>query len=99
LATPGDFLDVVGEALGVRAQVVVLPVARLSDDFFALRTGLAGEVLQKAANYRLRVAVVGDVSPYAAASDAFRDLVRECDRGSSVYFVADLAALEGRLQR
>lgn len=85
------------DALGDRASVIVVPVGRLDGSFFQLRSGLAGEVLQKAANYGLRFAVVGDVSAYVAASEAFRDLVVESERGTSILFAPDLPELAKRL--
>ncbi|MDX3237635.1 DUF4180 domain-containing protein [Streptomyces sp. ME03-5709C] len=91
-----DALDLIGSAYH-RAEVVALPVARLDERFFALRTGLAGEIMQKFVNYRVRLAVVGDVSAYTAASTAFRDLVRECNHGDHTWFLGDLEALDARL--
>ncbi|WP_431944621.1 DUF4180 domain-containing protein [Actinacidiphila sp. bgisy167] len=91
-----DALDLIG-ATYLQAEVVALPVARLDESFFALRSGLAGEIMQKFVNYRVRLAVVGDVSAYTAASTAFRDLVRECNRGGRTWFVDDLEALDARL--
>ena len=85
------------EALSEHATLIVVPVARLDNAFFHLRSGLAGEVLQKAANYRLKVAVLGDISAVIAASDALRDFVVESNRGDSIFFVPDLPALEARL--
>ena len=89
--------ELVGGALG-RADVVAVPVDRLPPEFFALRTGVAGEVLQKFVNYRLRLAVVGDIAEHVAASTALRDLVRESNRGVQTWFVADPAELEARLR-
>ena len=89
--------ELVGAALG-RADVVAVPVARLPPEFFALCTGVAGEVLQKFVNYRLRLAVVGDIAGHVAASTALRDLVREANRGRQAWFVADAAELEARLR-
>ena len=66
-------------------------------DFFDLRTGLAGAVLQKLVNYHLRVAIVGDVTREVAASKAFADFVTESNRGGHVWFVRDEAELEARL--
>ncbi|MDT3395641.1 DUF4180 domain-containing protein [Streptomyces sp. B1866] len=97
LRTARDALDVIGEAGYLGADWVALPAARLADDFFQLRTGVAGEIVQKFANYRLRLAVLGDVSRHTAASTALRDFVRECDRGNQLWFLPDLAALGGRL--
>jgi hypothetical protein len=90
-------LDLVGDALGRAAEWIVLPVARLDPDFFSLRSGVAGDVVQKLTNYRLRLAVLGDIAPLTDASTALRDWVREANRGSTVWFVADLDELAGRL--
>jgi hypothetical protein len=84
-------------AMGERASLVVLPVGRLGPSFFELRSGLAGELLQKMINYHLKVAIVGDITAYVAASDALRDFVIECNRGRDVFFEPDVAALERRL--
>ena len=90
-------LDLVGDALGRAAEWIALPVARLDPDFFSLRSGVAGDVVQKLTNYRLRLAVLGDIAPLTDASTALRDWVREANRGSTVWFVADLDELAGRL--
>jgi hypothetical protein len=86
------------DAMNHRASVIVVPVSRLAPVFFQLRSGLAGEVLQKAMNYGFKFAVVGDISGHVAASDALRDFVVESNRGRSVFFMPDLAALTARLE-
>jgi hypothetical protein len=89
-------LHLVGEALG-RAELLAVPVARIAPAFFDLSSRVAGEIVQKFVNYRLRLAVVGDVTEHVAASTALRDFVRECNRGSQTWFVADEAELAARL--
>ena len=89
--------DLIEAALNARASIMVVPVGRLSDEFFRLHSGVAGEILQKAVNYRLKFAVVGDISGHVAASDALRDFVVESNRGTNIFFVADLGELEERL--
>jgi hypothetical protein len=89
--------DLIGEAMHHRASVIVVPISRLDPAFFQLRSGLAGEVLQKAVNYRLKFAVGGDISSPVAASDAVRDFVVESNRGRSLFFVPDFPALADRL--
>ena len=54
-------------------------------------------MLGKAANYRLRIAIVGEIAEQVAASDALRDFVGESNRGRQIWFVADEDALEARL--
>ena len=62
----------------------------LCDEFFVLSTGVAGEVLQKVSNYRMKLAIIGDFSGYT--SKPLRDFMYECNNGSHVYFVGDEAA-------
>lgn len=71
---------------------------RLSDDFFVLRTGLAGAITQKFVNYHQRLAVVGDLSAKLAESNALRSWVEESNRGRHLWFVATLQELNDRLQ-
>ena len=89
--------DLVEAALNAEATLIAVPASRLDAEFFRLRSGIAGEILQKAANYRLKVAVVGDISAHVAASDALRDFVVECNRGREIFFVDGITALEQRL--
>ncbi|MFC4564032.1 DUF4180 domain-containing protein [Nocardiopsis mangrovi] len=99
VATEQDALDLIGASF-LGAEVVAVPAGRFDDDFFALGTRFAGEVMQKFVNYRIRLAVVGDISRHTAASGALRALVHESDRSPAghVWFVADLAALDDRLR-
>jgi hypothetical protein len=96
IAGPQDALDVIGAAFS-RAEVVAVPAHRFDERFFNLRTGVAGEVMQKFVNYQLRLAVVGDISAHVAASTALRDLVYESNRGKHIWFVADLDELDTHL--
>lgn len=97
IATTQDALDLIGAAYTAEAELVAVPAGRLDERFFALRTGVAGEIMQKFVTYRFRLAIVGDISAHLAASAALRDLVRESNRGAQVWFVADLDELEARL--
>jgi hypothetical protein len=96
LATEQDALDLIGAGFG-GAEVVAVPARRLDERFFALDTGLAGAVMQKFVNYRLRLVIVGDIARWSAGSRALRELVAESNRGRHVWFVADLAELDARL--
>jgi hypothetical protein len=94
LSRTQDLLDLIPEAFAQKASVLVVPVARLDPAFFQLRTGLAGEFVQKIVNYQLKLVIVGDISAQVAASDALRDFVREANRGHTVFFVSHLEALD-----
>ncbi|MFE2262281.1 DUF4180 domain-containing protein [Streptomyces griseosporeus] len=90
-------LDLIGDAFGQEAELVVVPVERVGAEFFRLRSGVAGAVVQKFATYRLRLAVVGDISGHVADSTALRDFVHEANQGGQLWFLADEAELEERL--
>ena len=92
-----DAVDLIGDAMGEQAEVVVIPVERLDDAFFRLQTRIAGEIMQKFVTYRLLLVIVGDVSRHVAASSALRDFVEETNRGDHVWFLPGLAELDERL--
>jgi hypothetical protein len=99
-ASERDATDLIGDSYSTGgAEMIALPVARLGEAFFTLKTRIAGFMLQKFMNYGFRVAVVGDVAEYVAASDALRDFVRESNRGGHVWFVRDIEELRGRLEK
>jgi len=97
ISTPDDASDLIGSAWSHHADLIAVPVARLDPEFFRLSTGIAGEITQKVVNYRLRLAVLGDISEHLAESDALRDFVWESNRGDHVWFVEDEAALQEKL--
>ena len=97
LVTTATVTDVIGETWGTGAEWVVIPVERLEPGFFALATGIAGEIAQKFSTYHLKLAVVGDISEHLAASGALRDLVREVNQGRQFWFVPTAEELHARL--
>jgi len=97
LAEDRALRDLIGELFDAGARLVAVPLARLGPDFLRLSTGVAGQVLQKLVNYHFQIAVLGDVSTAAANSEPLRDFIRESNRGRTVWFVDDLAALEAKL--
>jgi hypothetical protein len=92
-----DATEIVSEAWSHRAKLVVMSADWLGDDFFRLSTRVAGDVVQKLQDYRLRVAIVGDISRRTAESKPLRDWVGECNRGRQVWFVDTLEELAERL--
>lgn len=97
LESERDATDLIGEALGADAEIVVVPVERLSADFFRLETRKAGLFIQKFTNYRIKLVLLGDISAHLSTSRALTDFVRESNRGDSVWFLPDRTALEAKL--
>lgn len=87
LCSADDVLDLaISARYETGADRLVLEKSAFCDDFFVLRTGLAGEALQKLINYHFKLAIIGDFSQ--VASKALRDFIRESNRGKNVCFVA-----------
>ena len=97
LQTYRDAVDLVGKAFENSATLIVIPVECLDDEFFQLKTRIAGELIQKFVQYRRRLAIVGDISRHLAESSALRAFVIEANRGKDVWFVASLEELNQRL--
>ena len=99
LQSERDAVDLIGEALQQGVKWILIPVERLTDDFFQLKTGVAGQIIQKFVTYRRHLVILGDISQYVAQSRAFRDFVYETNRGREVWFLADMQELTKRLER
>lgn len=97
LRRPQDAIALIAEARSHGADLVAVPAERLAPEFFELRTGFAGEVMQKFVTYRVRLAIIGDLSTFTARSVALQSLVHESNRGNSVWFLTTLDELKARL--
>lgn len=80
-----------------KARHIALPMTRLAPAFFDLSTGLAGEVLQKVSNYKLKLAIWGDFSGFT--SEALRAFILESNRGNTVFFCKDEEEAAERLSK
>ena len=89
-------LDLIMSAkYNTEAERIVLAKHQLSEDFFVLSTGLAGEILQKFVNYQIKIAIYGDYSQYT--SKPLRDFIYESNQGQNVFFVQSLEEAVDRL--
>jgi hypothetical protein len=81
----GDFLDFLGNA---DTNLVIIPDNMLSEDFFDLKTGLAGAILQKIVNYSVRAAFV--IGPERKLNERFSELVKEMNKGNDIRFFENI---------
>ena len=65
---------------------IVINKKLITEDFFILSSGLAGDILQKFINYEGRIAIYGDYSHYTSKS--LRDFIYESNKGKHVFFVS-----------
>lgn len=68
------------------AERIVLNKAAVTEDFFILSSGVAGEILQKLINYHVKLAIYGDYTKYT--SKPLRDFIYESNNGKDIFFVA-----------
>lgn len=80
-----DILDIMAEVSYNESDSMIIHSKNLTTDFFELKTGIAGEILQKFSNYRMRLAIVGDFSQ--VKSKSLRDFIRESNRRGTICFV------------
>ncbi|MCQ6563976.1 DUF4180 domain-containing protein [Paenibacillus mendelii] len=66
---------------------IVIHQSNITEEFFELKTRLAGDILQKYVNYQIKLAVVGNFEVYNSKS--LKDFIYECNRGEQVFFLED----------
>jgi hypothetical protein len=78
-----DISDAIGLSLGTGGLIIT--ESELAPAFFELRSGLAGEVLQKFTNYKVRLAIV--VPDPEVYGDRFNELIYEHRTHGMIRFV------------
>ncbi len=80
-----DGLSILGDLYYQDFDRILLHEQNITAQFFDLKTGIAGEILQKFSNYRVKLAIVGDFTKYPGKSLA--DFIYESNKGGQVSFV------------
>lgn len=80
-----DGLDLLGTLYYDGFDGIIIHAENITPSFFDLRTGIAGEILQKYSNYRMRLAVVGDFSKYSSRN--MKAFIFESNKLGQVSFV------------
>lgn len=82
VSTSSAFLDLM---MNCPTETIVLDKEALHKDFFELRTGLAGEILQKISNYQRRLVVLGNYENIEGKS--LNDFIYESNKAGKVVFI------------
>lgn len=72
----------------IECSRIILDKKAISEEFFRLSSGIAGEVLQKFINYHTKLAIIGEFSKYTSKS--LHDFIYECNKGKDIFFVGNL---------
>ena len=82
-----DALDIMANAACQGARSLIINEMNLRPEFFELRTKVAGEILLKFSNYRMKLAIIGEFEKYKSKS--LKAFIGESNRGNQVFFVPD----------
>jgi hypothetical protein len=97
IITAADGLDLLGNLYYQGFDKIILHEKNITPSFFDLKNGLAGEILQKFSNYRVRLAIVGDFAHYSGRS--IRDFIYESNKTGHVNFVGSVSEAVSRLSK
>lgn len=92
-----DALDLMSEANYRDSWKIIIHEKNVIPAFFDLKTGIAGEILQKFSTYDVQLAVVGNFSKYAGNS--LRDFIVESNRLGRINFVNTIEEARERLAK
>ena len=95
IQNPQEALEILINCAYQGAEKIIIHADQLMPDFFDLKTGIAGEILQKVSTYQLRLAIVGDFSQYNSKS--LQDFIFESNKVGRVNFVASVEEAKERL--
>jgi hypothetical protein len=88
-----DGLDLLGNIYYQDFDKIIIYEENITPEFFDLKTKIAGEILQKFSNYRVRLAIVGDFTMYESKS--IKDFIFESNKTQHINFTKNLTeALE-----
>jgi hypothetical protein len=96
IANAQDGLDLLGNLYYQDFDKIIVHEKNITPDFFDLKTGIAGEILQKFSNYRMHLAIVGDFS--AHQSKSIKDFIFESNKLGQVNFVESVEEAINKLK-
>jgi hypothetical protein len=83
-----DIMDIMGDLFPLNSRTFIVNESNFHPNFFDLKTGLVGDILQKFSNYKVQLAIVGDFSKYQSKS--LRDFIYESNKAKLIFFMPDI---------
>lgn len=96
LSKAQDAVDLMAKC-GFEARKLIIYEKNITPSFFDLKTGIAGEILQKFVNYNFKIAIIGDYSKYQ--SSVLKDFIYESNKQGEINFVESLEEAKERLSK
>lgn len=92
LSSEQDVVDCISICMENDVYTIIFPSNVLSEDFFNLKTRLAGMTLQKFINYHVKVAtIIEDEERY---NDRFKEMIMEANKGNNFRTFKNIADAE-----
>ena len=89
LRSTEDGLDLLGNLYYQDFDKIIIHEKNITPEFFDLKTKIAGEILQKFAQYQMPLIIVGDFSKYKSKS--LNDFIFESNKSQQINFIKDLS--------
>lgn len=89
LRSTEDGLELLGNLYYQGFDKIIIHEKNITPEFFDLRTKIAGEILQKFAQYQMPLIIVGDFSKYQSKS--LNDFIFESNKSKRINFIEDLS--------
>jgi hypothetical protein len=89
LRTTEDGLDLLGNLYYQGFDKIIIYKQNITPDFFDLKNGIAGDILQKFSQYRMPLAIVGDFTKIQ--SQSVKEFIYESNKGKQINFAASLS--------
>jgi len=84
-----DLMDHMTDAMyHNKCTAVVVHQVSLSPEFFNLKSGIAGEMLQKCSTYGIKIAIIGEFEKFGSKS--LKAFIAESNHGTGVFFKNDM---------
>lgn len=89
LRSTEDGLELLGNLYYQGFDKIIIHEKNITPEFFDLKTKIAGEILQKFAQYQMPLIIVGDFSKYKSKS--LNDFIFESNKSKQINFIKDLS--------
>lgn len=94
---PGEGLQLLVDLYYQDFDKIIIHEKNITPDFFDLKTGIAGEILQKFSNYRVRLVIVGEFIRFPGQS--IKDFIFESNKGRQINFLDSVELGVGKLSK
>jgi hypothetical protein len=92
-----DALDIMADCGYQGSTKIILQEKNILPAFFDLKTGIAGEILQKFSTYQVQLAIVGNFSNHTSKS--LNDFIFESNKYGRISFVSSIEEAKKRLAK